>query len=203
MKNIIFLLFILSVACSCKNKTKNEVSPVQSDTKTETSINEDIVEEIFLTAPYPAEIHGIWGNTTFHKDLLKYNAVSKTLEFIKFDTDLKIGKDQILAMRPQYSEPHEFNSTKYALIAAGKDSLFVKNRSTGEKQLYVKLLDLPNEDLYSLYDDEYSAINLMEWNWFKGRYKYIAQKTAATFQMLSLLLTEECRNGYIIAILSV
>ena len=133
--------------------------------------------EIELLRPYSSKTQGIWGNMNYLENLRKYNSVGKVLELIKFDTEIKINSDMALIMRPQYMEPAELDSVKYILLDAGPDSLYVRSRNTGEKQLYIKFMSLPDTVLWNLYEDEkYSAISMIEWQWFQGKYNLTSDK---------------------------
>lgn len=179
MKKIVLicLSFLFLLVSSCKNKTKeppqNEKWNVAKiDSTLSQKVYSDTEEEEELRKPYPAEIHGIWGNTTYYDYLKKYNSIGKSLENMKFDNEIKINSTLALVMRPQYMEPVALDTIKYALLKGGIDSLYVRSRNTGEKQLFLKLISLPDTILWSLYeDDEYSAISRLEWRWFCGKYE--------------------------------
>jgi len=188
MKKIsLFYLFILVLgfhSCSNKSSTNSPEPEKYSDKDSVVSKSvEDvhIQHDITIQKPYPAELQGIWGNTRYLENLKKYNSVGKVLEHMKFDTEIKINRNMALIMRPQYMEPSELDSIKYILIKAGTDSLYVRSRNSGEKQLYVKLMSLPDTVLWNLYDDErYSAISILEWQWFQGKYNLTDKKGKKT-----------------------
>lgn len=185
MKKIVFVYLSVIIGLtfsSCKNKsTENNSSNKNIQIEKDTSlINHSIQNthntqpEIVLRKPFPEEIHGIWGNIKYLNDLRKYNSIGKVLEYMKFDTEIKINKDLALIMRPQYMEPTTLDTIKYILLKSSQDSLYVRSRNTGEKQLYIKLMTLPDTILWNLYgDDKYSAIAQLEWKWFNGKYTLV------------------------------
>lgn len=181
MRKACLFCLLVFVFYSCNNKpSDNTVSKTDSPKDSVTSTHEphhNTKPDVIISQPYSDEIQGIWGNMKYLESLRKYNSVGKVLEHIKFDTEIKINREMALIMRPQYMEPAELDTIKYILLAAGKDSLYVRSRNTGEKQLYVKLMSLPDTVLWNLYEEEkHSAISLLEWQWFQGKYNMINPK---------------------------
>lgn len=175
MKKVIlfcFFSFVLLYSCNNKSAENNPSQQITTNVTDSDGIIEQQPEVRTIEPPYPQEIWGIWGDISYLRDLKKYNSIGKSVEHIKFDVDLKISKDLILAMRPSYGEAAVFDTTKFEIIAAGKDSLYIRSKNSGKKQLFLKLLPLPsnNFDDWDINEEKYSAIALLEWFWFQGEY---------------------------------
>jgi len=117
-------------------------------------------------------MQGIWGDISYLDNLRKYNSVSEARKKIKFDTDIKVSSNNILVCRPDYIEAMDFYSEQYELLFVENEmALFEKDKNFGEQQKYQKLADLSDDNIWRLWGDEYSAISIMEWKWFEGKYE--------------------------------
>lgn len=169
-----FLLFFITVFLFFSCTSKKEEPSVSNDNnihETEVS-NVESNEYQIIPFPYPVEIHGIWGNCSYLDDLKQYGSIGKSVERMRFDTDIKISHSEALVTRPQSPDPSFFDTIKYEILKAGIDSLYVRSKNTGQKQLFIKMMNLPDTILTNLYTDDgkYSAIAMLEWKWFHGNY---------------------------------
>lgn len=121
---------------------------------------------------YPIEMHGIWGDISYLENLRRFNSVGEARRLVKFDTDIKVSYNHILVCRPDYLEASDFDEEHYELLFIEKESVLIeKDKDFGNRQKYSKIAELPDEDIWRLWGDEYSAISMMEWKWFEGKYE--------------------------------
>lgn len=170
INNILFLILTLFFSCTSK-KEETPLLTEKTIAGNYETVSPYVVDQV-ISSPYPKETHGIWGNYTYFEDLVRYGSVSKSVEKMKFDTDIKIYYTEVLVLRPQFFEPTSFDTLKYEIVYSGSiDSLYLRSKVTGEKQLFIKMMNLPDTILTNLHESKYSAISMLEWKWFHGKYK--------------------------------